>query len=294
MTSEQQVFEFSDRFIAALNGGDPATVRTFYTRDATCWHNFDDVDQTRVVGGAVRNSLMGLAVGDIDLATTLLPEEVSGRAAAKGIKAVPTGIEHGTVTGVSGKRPSEITTLRRDVSTDGRNATVAFTDDWAEDAGRRDFRLNALYADRSGAIFDPTGEGAEDAREGRIVFVGDPETRIREDFLRILRFFRFHAIGSRPGPEVRLARAARHWRGIPGRKAVSRTRPVVLDRVRSGTGLLLDVRRPPRMRRPQGFSGPQAHLPAGSAAPGPGTAPAASGPAAGPRARAGRQRPANV
>ena len=192
---------------------------------------------------------------------------------AAGLKAVPTGVEHGTVTGVSERRPYEITTLRRDVETDGRRAVVAYTDDWLEDANRRDFTFNALYADRDGTLYDPF-DGRSDLAAGRVRFIGDADTRIAEDRLRILRFFRFHAICPRPGPEVRLARAARHWRRVPGREAVSRTGPVVLDRVRSGTGLLLDVRRPPRMRRPQGFSGPQAHLPAGSAAPGPGTAPA--------------------
>jgi poly(A) polymerase len=118
------------------------------------------------------------------------------------LKVVPTGIAHGTVTAVSKGRPYEITTLRRDVSTDGRNATVAFTDDWAEDAARRDFRLNALYADANGQVFDPTGQGVDDAREGRIVFVGEPETRIREDYLRILRFFRFFAWYGRGEPDA--------------------------------------------------------------------------------------------
>ncbi|HWW26165.1 MAG TPA: CCA tRNA nucleotidyltransferase, partial [Caulobacter sp.] len=110
-----------------------------------------------------------------------------------GLRAVPTGVDHGTVTAISAGHPYEITTLRRDVSTDGRRAVVAFTQDWNEDAQRRDFRFNALYADIHGRIHDPTGEGVNDAREGRVVFVGDAETRIREDYLRILRFFRFHA-----------------------------------------------------------------------------------------------------
>jgi poly(A) polymerase len=141
----------------------------------------------------VRNSLMGLAVDDVDVATRLQPDAVVAALSAAGLKSVPTGIEHGTVTAIAFGRPYEITTLRRDVSTDGRNATVAFTDDWAEDAMRRDFRLNALYAGRDGVVFDPTGGGVEDARLGRIIFVGDAQMRIREDYLRILRFFRFHA-----------------------------------------------------------------------------------------------------
>lgn len=147
----------------------------------------------RVVGGAVRNALMGRPVDDVDLATTLRPDQVMAALGAAGLKAVPTGLAHGTVTAVSGGRGFEITTLRRDEATDGRRAEVAFTDDWAEDAARRDFRLNALYANREGRVFDPTGEGVADALAGRVVFVGDPARRIAEDYLRILRFFRFSA-----------------------------------------------------------------------------------------------------
>lgn len=156
----------------------------------------------RFVGGCVRNSLMGQAVDDIDLATRLEPEVSMAALKAAKLKVVPTGIAHGTVTAVSKGAPYEITTLRRDVSTDGRNATVAFTEDWTEDASRRDFRLNALYACPNGEIFDPTGEGVADAHEGRIVFVGEPKTRIREDYLRILRFFRFFAWYGRGEPDA--------------------------------------------------------------------------------------------
>lgn len=159
-------------------------------------------DCARFVGGCVRNALVGKSVLDIDIATRLTPDRVIAAAKAAGLKPVPTGVEHGTVTVVSSKRPYEVTTLRRDVETDGRRAVVAFTDDWAEDAARRDFRLNALYADRSGAIFDPTGQGVEDAWAGRVVFVGDAETRIREDALRILRFFRFQAHFGRGEPDA--------------------------------------------------------------------------------------------
>jgi poly(A) polymerase len=156
----------------------------------------------RFVGGCVRNALMGRPIDDIDIATVLKPEETAQAVRAAGLKAVPTGIEHGTVTAVAERTPFEITTLRRDVTTDGRNATVAFTDDWAEDAARRDFRLNALYADGEGQVFDPTGEGVADAAAGRIIFVGDPEQRIREDYLRILRFFRFFAWYGRGRPDA--------------------------------------------------------------------------------------------
>ena len=163
----------------------------------------------RFVGGCVRNALIGAPVADIDIATTLKPEETDRAIRAVGLKAVPTGIAHGTVTAVAQRQPFEITTLRRDVSTDGRNATVAFTDDWAEDAARRDFRLNALYADSEGRVFDPTGEGMADAAAGRIVFVGDPATRIREDYLRILRFFRFFAWYGRGDPDEAALEACR-------------------------------------------------------------------------------------
>lgn len=163
----------------------------------------------RFVGGCVRNALIEQPVADVDIATTLTPEDVDRAIRTAGLKAVPTGIAHGTVTAVAERTPFEITTLRRDVSTDGRNATVAFTDDWAEDAARRDFRLNALYADADGRVFDPTGEGVADALAGRIVFVGDPETRIREDFLRILRFFRFHAWYGRGDPDPAALAACR-------------------------------------------------------------------------------------
>lgn len=163
----------------------------------------------RFVGGCVRNALMGKPIDDIDIATSLKPEETEAAIRAAGLKAVPTGIAHGTVTAVAERQPFEITTLRRDVSTDGRNATVAFTDDWAEDAARRDFRLNALYADAEGRVFDPTGEGMADAAAGRIVFVGDPRTRIREDYLRILRFFRFFAWYGRGDPDAEGLNACR-------------------------------------------------------------------------------------
>ncbi len=155
----------------------------------------------RFVGGCVRNSLTGHPVADIDIATPLTPSQVIAALEAARLKAVPTGVEHGTVTAVSGGKPFEITTLRRDVETDGRRAVVAFTGDWAQDAQRRDFRLNALYADAEGRIFDPTGQGLADARAGRVVFVGDPETRILEDGLRILRFFRFLAWYGRGEPD---------------------------------------------------------------------------------------------
>ena len=148
--------------------------------------------ETRAVGGAVRNTLLGLPVAEVDLATTALPETVIALARGADLKAVPTGIEHGTVTVVANGVPFEVTTLRRDVETFGRHATVAFTEDWQEDARRRDFTLNALYAGSDGELFDPLG-GYADLAAGRVRFIGDAEARIKEDYLRILRFFRFNA-----------------------------------------------------------------------------------------------------
>lgn len=159
-------------------------------------------DCARFVGGCVRDALIGRPVDDIDLATPLTPDRTVAALERAGLRAVPTGIEHGTVTAVSDHRPVEVTTLRRDVETDGRRAVVAFSTDWAEDAARRDFRLNALYADRQGRVHEPLPGGVADALAGRIVFVGEPETRIREDYLRILRFFRFRAWYGRGEPDA--------------------------------------------------------------------------------------------
>lgn len=149
--------------------------------------------QTRYVGGAVRDGLLGLPVSDVDLATRLKPDEVVERIQAAGLKAVPTGFEHGTVTAVSDGHPYEVTTLRRDVETFGRHASVVFTDDWEEDAARRDFTINALMADPvTGEVFDYF-DGLADLEQRHVRFIGDPYERIAEDHLRILRFFRFHA-----------------------------------------------------------------------------------------------------
>ncbi|MGX5826944.1 CCA tRNA nucleotidyltransferase [Mesorhizobium sp. 43Arga] len=149
-------------------------------------------EEARVAGGAVRNTLMGQPVADVDIATTCLPQETIRRAEAKGFKPVPTGIEHGTVTVVAGGKPYEITTLRADVETDGRRAKVSFGRDWKLDAERRDFTINALYAEADGRVVDLVG-GIADIEARRLRFIGDAEARIREDYLRILRFFRFFA-----------------------------------------------------------------------------------------------------
>jgi poly(A) polymerase len=157
-----------------------------------------DGEEARVVGGAVRNELLGEPVGDIDVATTAIPEEVARRAEAAGFKPVPTGIEHGTVTVVAGRTPYEVTTLREDVETFGRHARVAFGRDWRRDAERRDFTMNALYATRDGTVHDYVG-GLDDLAERRVRFIGEPASRIAEDYLRILRFFRFYAAYSHGG-----------------------------------------------------------------------------------------------
>ncbi|MBO3761038.1 CCA tRNA nucleotidyltransferase [Ciceribacter sp. L1K22] len=151
-----------------------------------------DGGEGRIVGGAVRNSLMGLPVSDIDIATTLVPEEVVRRAKEDGVKAVPTGIDHGTVTLVVDGRGFEVTTLRHDVETDGRRAQVAFGAGWAEDAMRRDLTINALYLDADGEVIDLV-DGLDDIEAKRVRFIGDANLRIAEDYLRVLRFFRFFA-----------------------------------------------------------------------------------------------------
>jgi poly(A) polymerase len=169
-----------------------------------------DADEARFVGGAVRDTLIGIDVADVDLATRHPPAEVLARLKAAGIRAVPTGLAHGTITAILDGRPIEVTTLRRDVATDGRHAVVAFTDDWREDAARRDFTINALYADAAGgAVHDYFG-GLRDLADRRVRFIGDPYRRIAEDHLRILRFFRFHArFGDAIDPDGLAACAAR-------------------------------------------------------------------------------------
>tara|TARA_R110001606_G_scaffold11181_6_gene48399 strand:- start:821 stop:2044 length:1224 start_codon:yes stop_codon:yes gene_type:complete len=171
---------------------------------------------SRFVGGCVRNVFRGTTQDDddIDIATQLEPKATMAALEAAGIRALPTGIDHGTITAIYKGRPFEITTLRRDVETDGRRAVVAFTEDWAEDAARRDFRLNALYADLSGRVFEPIAEGVADAVSGRVIFIGDADERLREDYLRILRFFRFNAwYGETIDPEG-LAACARQIQGL--------------------------------------------------------------------------------
>ena len=210
-----------------------------------------DGDRARVVGGAVRNTLMGVPVDDVDIATTALPDTVAARVTAAGLKAVPTGIAHGTVTVVSAGRPFEVTTLRADLETNGRHAVVAFSRDWIGDARRRDFTMNAIYADADGALHDPVG-GIADALTGRVHFIGDPAQRIEEDYLRILRFFRFHARYGRGALDasglaavVRLAdgidRLSRERIGAEMRKLVTAGGAVPALTVMNETGILARI-----------------------------------------------------
>ncbi len=181
----------------------------------------DALPEARLVGGAVRDLLLGRPVADIDLATPRPPDAVTAALEQAGIRAVPTGIAHGTVTALSGGCTFEVTTLRRDVHTDGRHAVVAYTRQWREDAARRDFTINALSMTRAGEVFDYF-DGIVDLRAGRVRFVGEPAKRIAEDYLRILRFFRFFARYARTAPDADAAAAIRA--GIPGLARLSAER----------------------------------------------------------------------
>jgi poly(A) polymerase len=182
---------------------DPAAARLFAALDAAGI-------AARFVGGCVRNAVLGRGIDDIDLAVTKPPETVMLALKAAKLKAIPTGLKHGTVTAVVDGRTFELTTLRRDVETDGRHAVVVFTDDWLEDAKRRDFTFNALYADRDGTLYDPF-DGRADLAQHKVRFIGDPDQRIAEDRLRVLRFFRFHAwYGASPLDGPSYEACARH------------------------------------------------------------------------------------
>lgn len=211
-----------------------------------------DGEEARAVGGAVRNALLGLPVKEVDLATTAVPDEVVKRVTAAGMHAVPTGIEHGTVTVVVNEKPFEVTTLRQDVETDGRHAVVKFGRDWKADALRRDFTINAMSAGRDGTVSDFTG-GMKDIEARRVRFIGDAATRIKEDYLRVLRFFRFHAAysdGGLPDAEgLAACIAAREQLAQLSRERVrSELLKLVLAQhatptlaVMSETGILIDV-----------------------------------------------------
>ncbi|NVJ98571.1 MAG: CCA tRNA nucleotidyltransferase [Alphaproteobacteria bacterium] len=184
-------------------------------------------DRVRFVGGAVRDTLVGRSIKDIDAATTWLPEETKARLETAGIKVIPTGLQHGTVTAVAEGDAIEVTTLRQDVETDGRHAVVSFTDRWEEDAKRRDFTMNALYLSADGTLFDYFG-GAEDAVAGRVCFIGDAAARIEEDALRIMRFFRFHAHYGTGEMNPEGLEATRRKMALLGKLSVERIRDELL------------------------------------------------------------------
>jgi poly(A) polymerase len=184
-----------------------------FLRDPALAKVWDALPEARVVGGAVRDALAHRPVADIDLATPRAPDSVITQLRAAGVKVVPTGLAHGTVTAVVDGRGFEVTTLRRDVETDGRHAVVAFTTDWQQDASRRDFTINAMSMARDESVFDYF-DGTADLIAGRIRYVGDPATRIAEDYLRILRFFRFYAHFGRVSPDAATLEALQA--GIPG------------------------------------------------------------------------------
>jgi poly(A) polymerase/tRNA nucleotidyltransferase (CCA-adding enzyme) len=206
-----------------------------FQADAALTAIWDALPEARVAGGAVRDVLAGRPVADIDLATPRAPQAVTDALQQAGLRVVPTGLAHGTITAVSGGRNFEVTTLRRDVETDGRHAVVAFTADWRQDAARRDFTINAMSMARDGAVFDYFG-GLADLAAGRVLFVGDAATRIHEDYLRILRFFRFHGRYGRVPPDA--ATTAALEAGIPGLAVLS------IERVWSELRLILSMTAP--------------------------------------------------
>lgn len=210
-----------------------------------------DGQAVRFVGGCVRDAVLGRAIKDIDIATAHPPDRVTELLEAAGLGAVPTGIDHGTITAVADGKPFEVTTLREDVETMGRHAKVAFTQDWAGDASRRDFTINALYCDPDGTLYDPTG-GLSDLKAGRVRFVGDASQRIVEDYLRILRFFRIHAHYGKGEPDAdALAACQTHAQGLGNLSAeriaaellrlLGAPNPEPVLRLMAGAGVLAQV-----------------------------------------------------
>ena len=201
----------------------PALSRAKWLREPSLQRVFKAISEAggeaRVAGGAVRNALLKIPVHEIDVATTLPPEQVMKVCKATGLGVYPTGLDHGTVTVTADHKAYEVTTLRHDVETDGRRAKVKFTDDWQQDAMRRDFTMNAMYCDARGKLYDFTN-GYRDISRNRIIFVGSPSRRIQEDYLRILRFFRFHAQFGKGTPDkTGLAACVRHRKGLDGLSA---------------------------------------------------------------------------
>ena len=190
----KNIISKTDHFLFKKFGSDKSTKFLENVKEAkTIFSHLNEIGEesvVRFVGGCVRKALCGEKIDDIDLATTLKPDEVKKKLNKEDIKVIDTGISHGTLTAIINKKKFEITTLRKDVSTDGRHANVEFTSNWKLDALRRDFTINAIYAEIDGRIFDPL-DGISDLQNGKVKFVGSPEKRIQEDYLRILRYFRF-------------------------------------------------------------------------------------------------------
>jgi len=226
--------------MAAVNGPDDPANRPPEEGDPAIRLLFTILPGARIVGGAVRDRLLGLPVADIDLAVKMTPEQVIEALHAAGIGFAPTGLKHGTVTAIIDRRGFEITSLRRDLATDGRHAAIAYTEDWREDAARRDFTINAMSMDESGLLYDYFG-GQDDLAAARIRFVGDAAARVAEDYLRILRFFRFYArfgrgdadrgalAAIRAGvPGLALLSAERVWHELKGLLAVPKPVPALM------------------------------------------------------------------
>ncbi|MBM86317.1 MAG: CCA tRNA nucleotidyltransferase [Rhodospirillaceae bacterium] len=222
-----------DKALAPAWRNDPATRKVMTALDA-------EAGKALFVGGCVRNTLFGIPITDVDIATLHPPKETMRLIEAAGMTAKATGLTHGTITAIANQKLFEITTLRRDVETDGRRAVVAYTQDWAEDAARRDFTINALFMDLDGRILDTVG-GERDAREGRIRFIGEPAERIRQDVLRILRFFRFQAQYGRKPIDAEGFRACSTNSGLLKTLSGSRIQKEILKLLAApGAGLVVD------------------------------------------------------
>ena len=226
----------ADRFLYKKFGSDKSTKFLENIREARIiFSHLNEIgkkSKVRFVGGCVRKAICGENIDDIDLATTLEPDEVKKKLNAQDIKVIDTGISHGTVTTILNNKKFEITTLRKDVSTDGRHANVEFTSNWEEDASRRDFTINAIYADIEGRIFDPLN-GISDLQNGIIKFIGSPKERIQEDYLRILRYFRFFIQYSKTDHDQEILRSIKQY--INGINKISNER--ILDELKKITTL---------------------------------------------------------
>ena len=227
----KNIISKTDRLLYKKFGSDKSTKSLENIKEAqiifSCLNEVGKENTVRFVGGCVRKAICGEKIDDIDLATSLKPEEVKKRLYLNNIKVIDTGISHGTVTAILNKKEFEITTLRKDISTDGRHANVEFTSNWERDASRRDFTINAIYADIEGRIFDPLN-GISDLKKGKINFIGSPEERIQEDYLRILRYFRFFLQYSKTGHDENVIRSIKKY--INGINKISNER--ILDELK--------------------------------------------------------------